>query len=122
MLRTGLRPSDILTQGAFENAMALANALGSNVFDLLVCIPVGVLIAGTAVINFTVAVPMMGALTVATLALFLLMRTGMVLSRWESWLLLLLYAAFVAWVGAESFALIDTIPSFPPAGAEGGGH
>ncbi len=30
MLRTGLRPHDILTQGAFENAMALANALGGS--------------------------------------------------------------------------------------------
>lgn len=30
MLRTGLRPHDILTKGAFENAMALANALGGS--------------------------------------------------------------------------------------------
>jgi dihydroxy-acid dehydratase len=30
MLRTGLRPSDILTPNAFENAMALANALGGS--------------------------------------------------------------------------------------------
>ncbi|MGA1074010.1 MAG: dihydroxy-acid dehydratase, partial [Ilumatobacteraceae bacterium] len=30
MLRTGLRPSDILTKGAFENAIALANALGGS--------------------------------------------------------------------------------------------
>src|SRR5215207_5113387 len=30
MLRTGLRPHDILTKGAFENAIALANALGGS--------------------------------------------------------------------------------------------
>ncbi|MFP5488276.1 MAG: dihydroxy-acid dehydratase [Acidimicrobiia bacterium] len=30
MLRLGLRPRDILTKGAFENAMALANALGGS--------------------------------------------------------------------------------------------
>jgi dihydroxy-acid dehydratase len=30
MLRIGLRPHDILTKGAFENAMALANALGGS--------------------------------------------------------------------------------------------
>ncbi|MDJ0769956.1 MAG: dihydroxy-acid dehydratase [Ilumatobacter sp.] len=30
MLRAGLRPHDILTKGAFENAMALANALGGS--------------------------------------------------------------------------------------------
>ena len=30
MLRTGLRPHDILTKGAFENAIALANAVGGS--------------------------------------------------------------------------------------------
>ena len=30
MLKTGLRPHDILTKGAFENAIALANALGGS--------------------------------------------------------------------------------------------
>lgn len=30
MLRTGLRPRDILTKGAFENAIAVANALGGS--------------------------------------------------------------------------------------------
>ena len=30
MLRIGLRPRDILTKGAFENAIALANALGGS--------------------------------------------------------------------------------------------
>jgi cation:H+ antiporter len=36
---------------------SLANDLGSNVFDLLVAIPAGVLVAGTAVINYSVAAP-----------------------------------------------------------------
>jgi cation:H+ antiporter len=95
---------------------SLANVLGSNIFDLLVCIPAGVLIAGTAVVNYSVTAPMMGVLTVATIALFLMMRTRMVLSRAESWLLLGLYAGFVAWMGAESFALVDWVPGLPPAG------
>ena len=30
MLKTGLRPHDILTRGAFENAITLANALGGS--------------------------------------------------------------------------------------------
>ncbi len=93
---------------------SLANVLGSNIFDLLICIPVGVLIAGTAVINFSLAIPMMGALTLATLVLFLAMRTQMLLSVRESWFLLLLYAAFVTWVSLESLAIIDTVPHFPP--------
>ncbi len=93
---------------------SIANVLGSNIFDLLICIPAGVLIAGTAVINFSIAAPLMGALTLATIALFLMMRTHMVLSRREAWGLLLLYGVFVIWMGAESFALMDLIHGLPP--------
>ena len=94
---------------------SLANVLGSNTFDLLVCIPVGVLIAGSAVIDFSVAAPMMGVLTAATIALFLAMRTRLVLSRRESVVLLLLYVAFVAWITAENFDVVDLVPTLPPA-------
>jgi cation:H+ antiporter len=94
---------------------SIANVLGSNTFDLLVCIPVGVLIAGTAVINFSIAAPMMAVLTVATVALFLMMRTHLVLSRAESWVLLVIYVLFVAWVSGESFGLVDWVPTLPPS-------
>ena len=94
---------------------SLANVLGSNIFDLLVCIPAGVLIAGVAIVNYSVAAPLMGALTVATLILFLMMRTDMHLSRLEAWGLLFVYLCFVVWATLESFAIIDTVPSLPPA-------
>ena len=92
---------------------SLANVLGSNIFDLLVCIPVGVLIAGATVINFSVAAPMMGALTLATLLLFSFMRTHMVLDRTESVGLLISYLLFLIWMGLENFGVIDSIPSLP---------
>jgi cation:H+ antiporter len=94
---------------------SLANVLGSNVFDLLICIPIGVMLAGTTTINFSVATPMMAILTVATLALFLTMRTHMKITRNEAWFLLLLYVTFVIWIGLESFGVIDTVRSLPPA-------
>lgn len=94
---------------------SLANVLGSNVFDLLVCIPVGVLIAGTTVINYSLASPMMGILTLATVVLFLMMRTQMVLSRGEAAILLVLYGLFVIWIGLESFGRIDWVRGLPPA-------
>ena len=96
---------------------SIANVLGSNTFDLLVCIPAGVLIAGTAVIDFSLAAPMMAALTFATVLLFLMMRTHMILSRRESICLLVVYAAFVVWVSLESFGTIDLVPPLPPSGA-----
>ncbi|MCK5769945.1 sodium:calcium antiporter [Algiphilus sp.] len=94
---------------------SIANVLGSNTFDLLVCIPAGVLIAGATVVNFSVAAPMMAVLTVATIALFLMMRTRMVLSRIESVVLLALYVGFVLWIGMETFGAVDFVPSLPPA-------
>jgi len=72
-----------------------------------------VLIAGATVINFTVAAPLMGALTLGTLLLFSMMRTDMILSRKESYGLLLVYALFLLWMGLENFGVIDSIPSLP---------
>jgi len=93
---------------------SVANVLGSNIFDLLVAIPAGILIAGAAVIDYSVAAPMMAVLTFATLVLFVMMRTGMKITKRESWVLLALYLAFVVWVGLESFDLIDLVPGLPP--------
>ncbi len=98
----------------------IANVLGSNVFDLLIAIPAGVLIAGAATVNFSVAGPMMGVLTLATVVLFVAMRTGMELSRRESVVLLVLYACFVVWISLECFAVVDLIPSLPPDPGQAG--
>jgi cation:H+ antiporter len=92
---------------------SMANVLGSNIFDLLVCIPMGVLIAGATVINFSVAAPLMGALTLGTLVLFSFLRTNMTLGRRESWTLIVMYLIFLLWMGLENFAIIDSIPSLP---------
>jgi cation:H+ antiporter len=92
---------------------SLANVLGSNVFDLLVCVPAGVLIAGSTVVNFTVVAPMMGLLILATVFLFTFMRTGFVLSDREAWFLLGLYGLFVAWLVAECFRLVNLLPGVP---------
>lgn len=91
-----------------------ANVLGSNIFDLLVAIPAGVLIAGTATINYSIAAPMMAVLTLATVFLFAFLRTHMVLSKRESVALLALYGIFVVWMGLETAGITDLIRSLPP--------
>lgn len=93
-----------------------ANVLGSNVFDLLCCIPIGVLIAGSAPINFSVAVPLLATLILATFVLFLMMRTKMLLSHGECWILLSLYGLFVIWITLENFGVIDLVRHLPPTG------
>lgn len=88
---------------------SVANVLGSNTFDLLVCIPIGVLLAGSATINFEQAVPMMGALMVATLVLFLLLRWGFDITRKEGLFLLCLYGLFCTWIVVESMGLLHIL-------------
>lgn len=90
---------------------SLGNVLGSNTFDLLVAIPLGVLIVGAVQINFAVAAPMMGVLTVATIILFTALRTGLRLNKAESVGLLAAYTLFVAWIIAESLGVTTIIQS-----------
>ncbi len=92
-----------------KDVTSLGNVLGSNTFDLLVAIPVGVLIIGNAPVNFAVAVPMMGVLTLATVLLFAFLRTDLSLTRLESFLLLTAYFIFVLWIILESIGVTNFI-------------
>lgn len=89
--------------------VTLANVLGSNTFDLLVAVPVGVLAAGSLTITFTHIVPMMGVLVLATVVFFAISRTGMYLSRREAWALLAVYGAFVGWLVLESLRVVSIL-------------
>jgi cation:H+ antiporter len=94
---------------AGKHITSLGNVLGSNTFDLLVAIPLGVLVVGTVPINFSVAVPMMGVLTVATVLLFTVLRTDMGMSDLEAYALLGCYGLFVAWIVAETVGATSII-------------
>jgi len=86
--------------------VSLANVLGSNIFDLLVAVPAGILIAGAAPVDFAVAIPMMGFLTLATIILFTMLRTKMRLSRSEASILLVLYLGFLGWMILETMDIL----------------
>lgn len=90
-----------------QGTVSLANVLGSNIFDLLVAVPVGILIAGASTVNVSAAVPMMGILAVATIALFVILRTNESLEPDEALLLLGLYGVFLVLVGLETAGLIN---------------
>lgn len=95
-----------------ENHVAsIANVVGSNIFDLLVVIPIGILLLGAAPIDFGIAAPMMGYLIAATILLFVTLRTGLLLTSREAYLLLGAYALFVVWVFAEAVALVSLLPN-----------
>ncbi len=88
---------------------SIANVFGSNVFDLLVAVPAGVLVAGATFVNFSRAVPLLSYLVFATVVLFALMRTKFELARWEAYLLVVVYAVFLAWVVGESFGVVTLL-------------
>jgi cation:H+ antiporter len=92
-----------------EGTVSMANVLGSNIFDLLIAVPVGVLIAGAATVDFTVAAPMMGFLTLATIILFAMLRTRLRLSRTECIILLVLYGIFVGWMVLETVGITGIV-------------
>ncbi|RQH00518.1 sodium:calcium antiporter [Natrarchaeobius oligotrophus] len=94
-----------------RSSVSLANVLGSNVFDLLVAIPAGVLVAGSLAVSFAHVVPMMAFLILATVVFFAIVRTDMLLSRREAWTLLALYGVFVAWLVLESVGATNVVPT-----------
>ncbi|WP_281194136.1 sodium:calcium antiporter [Halorubrum sp. F4] len=94
-----------------NSATSLGNVLGSNTFDLLVVIPVGVLIVGAVPVNFSTAVPMFAVLTLATVLLFATLRTDLALSTLEAYALLVTYGLFVAWVVAEAAGVTGILPA-----------
>ncbi len=93
-----------------DGVTSLANVLGSNVFDLLIAVPAGVLVAGSANIDFAVTVPLMGFLTLATVVVFGFLRTELTLSKTESWGLLGFYCLFLVWMLLETVGVTHVVP------------
>ena len=92
-----------------DSITSLTKVLGSNIFNLLVAIPVGVLLAGSATINFLAAVPTMGFLGLATLVFLVFARTDLELTDLEAYGFIALYLLFVVWITLESIGLIETV-------------
>lgn len=92
-----------------RSSVSLGNVLGSNIFDLLVAVPIGVLAARGMDIQFAHVVPMMAFLVLATAVFFTIARTDMLLSEREAWFLLGVYGLFVLWLLLESIGLLSII-------------
>ena len=92
-----------------DSVTSLTNVLGSNTFNLLVAIPVGVLLSGSATINFLAAIPTMGFLAFATLVFVVFARTDLELTDREAYGFLGLYVAFLVWMTLESAGIIETV-------------
>ncbi len=92
-----------------DSVTSLTNVLGSNTFNLLVAIPLGVLLGGSVTVNFLAAIPTMGFLAFATLVFIVFARTDLELTNSEAFGFLGLYAVFLVWMTLESVGLIETV-------------
>lgn len=88
---------------------SVSNVLGSNVFDLLVAVPLGVMLTGAIAVNFTQIVPMMTFLVIATIVMLVFMLRDMHLSMREAHVMIVLYMAFGIWMGLEAFGVTDVL-------------
>lgn len=93
-----------------RDVASIANVLGSNIFDLLVVLPVGVVIIGSETVDFAVTAPMMGVLVAATVLLFVTLRTGLTLSQHEAYTLLASYGLFLVWIAGEGTGVVSVLP------------
>ncbi len=88
---------------------SISNVLGSNVFDLLVAVPIGIMLAGSVSVSFNQTVPMMGFLMVATIVMLVFMRRDMELTIFEAFWMLFLYVGFGIWMALEAFGLTNVL-------------
>ena len=89
-----------------RSVTSIANVFGSNVFDLLVAVPAGVLVAGVAVVDFEQLTPLFAVLVGATILLFTLLRTEYKLTATEAAILLGSYVLFIIWILGISIGLV----------------
>jgi cation:H+ antiporter len=88
---------------------SVSNVLGSNIFDLLVAVPMGVMLVGAIEVNFTQIVPMMTFLVVATIVMLVFMLRDMELTVRESHVMMALYASFGLWITLEAFGVMNLL-------------
>ncbi|NMM47477.1 sodium:calcium antiporter [Marinigracilibium pacificum] len=99
----------IKAAGKGDGTAGISNVLGSNIFDLLIAIPSGILIAGSASVNLTIAIPMILFLTVATIMFFAFLRFNLKLSKKEGIILLSGYLIFIVWMLLETFEIVSFV-------------
>lgn len=85
-----------------DQRAAIANVFGTNTFNLVMVLPIGVILASGVSIGFLAAVPLMLFLFYTTLVVVVLGATDFEISQLEGYALLGLYVVFILWMVSEA--------------------
>lgn len=86
---------------------AISNVFGSNTFNLMVALPLGVILAGGATVSFLEGVPLMVYLIAITTVVTVLVGTNLRLAPTEGYMMIALYVLFVTWMILEAVGVLN---------------
>ncbi len=92
-----------------QDAVSLANVFGSNIFDLLVVLPVGIFLGGAVAVDLNATIVMMAVLVVATIFVLTAARTDFEITDVEAYGMLVFYGGFVVWILLESIGITNLV-------------
>jgi cation:H+ antiporter len=85
-----------------DRRAAVANVFGTNTFNLVAALPIGVILAGGVSIGFLTAVPLLLFLFYTTLVVVVLAATEFEITQLEGYVLIGLYGLFLVWMASEA--------------------
>ncbi|WP_280586736.1 sodium:calcium antiporter [Halorubrum sp. Boch-26] len=88
-----------------DKRAAIANVFGTNTFNLVAALPIGVILAGGVSIGFLTSVPLMLFLFYTTLVVVVLAATEFEVTTEEGYALLVMYVAFLGWMTTEALGI-----------------
>jgi len=92
-----------------DKRAAVANVFGTNTFNLVLVLPIGVILAGGVSIGFLTAVPLLLFLFYTTLVVVVLAATDFEITKLEGYVLLGIYALFVLWMVSEALGVTTAL-------------
>ncbi|MFC7185813.1 sodium:calcium antiporter [Halorubrum yunnanense] len=90
---------------AGDKRAAIANVFGTNTFNLVAALPIGVILAGGVSIGFLTSVPLLLFLFYTTLIVVVLAATDFEITTEEGYVFLAMYLLFLGWMTAEAFGV-----------------
>jgi cation:H+ antiporter len=92
-----------------DQRAAVANVFGTNTFNLVLVLPIGVILAGGVSIGFLTAVPLLLFLFYTTLVVVVLAATDFEITQLEGYALLAIYILFLLWMVSESLGITTAL-------------